>query len=798
MDRELLCSPPDGYHAGCYDCEAQYLPVDIQKSGELMYSGQFTDEEAKKHIKTLLDIIKAARTTLSQTLKTHGDLILNRWSKKSKEKRAALLTSTTLLGAAAAGNDGPDPLDRWIRSNGMTWNGARWMVLKPFAEDRMRLLSLLHLRTTYPPSAWGLVDTRESMASFGHPDPTVSQLYFNANCVKMFGEKEYGELVEWNDTMCHSWAYAGFPRAFFTITIQKDILAFLAEMAMQLVQDTAGTGDQKWAALVSNGFRASGGEALWGSYTTPAFAPPAFRGFDATAMLSKAQARLNVCLDDIWLMQTDPAFMLYIIRDRKASTIHSTDDAASVSARWEQLAWEFIQDIIARVSVWHIVTRAREQVKATLDSLGNEAKVGYPLPPEADRILGELGRELGLDCSRFKAYEAGGSIRHTELMRMDTMKSEDRLAYLIYRLQEGVSNGSIHLSVNFDMLELELLSQGPASLMDKRMLDQLSDITTLHELRQMWLWNQMGQGTFDVELAKKTPAEFHEHVVGGSLQRAARFEPRTIARIARLLRAFAETPWPKSKGRKDLAWLYAATESRNKLAAFWDALREELRQAQVAAGLNMERSALGTFDFDSEPEHLAYLEHERAECEEASRLAEANALAALQRLSVAHDDDAIWSASSESGPVRRKQTKAKASRARGSCEDEGANEATASSANDTTSSSEDEASSTKAPIFVKQDSISTFHKMFRSDSAEGGGVRWSQFVQAFEDAGFTPTTGGGGGSSVSFSSDVGTIVFHRPHPDPVIDPVMLHGMGRRMRRRFGWCRERFLVRPKDV
>ncbi|KAK4897382.1 hypothetical protein LTR27_004902 [Elasticomyces elasticus] len=570
MDHELLCRPPDGYHAGCYDCEAQYLPVDIQKSGESMYSGQFTDEEAKKHIKTLLDIIKAARTTLSQTLKTHGDLILNRWSKKSKEKRAALLSSTTLLGVAAAGNDGPDPLDRWIRSNGMTWNGARWMALKPFAEDRMRLLSLLYLRTTYPPSAWGLVNTRESMASFGHPDPT----------------------------------------------------------------------------------------------------------------------------------------------------------------------------------------------------------------------------------SRFKACEAGGSIRHTELMRMDSMKSEDRLAYLIYRLQEGVSNGSIHLSVNFDMLERELLSQGPASLIDKRMLDQLSDITTLDELRQMWLWNQMGQGTFDVELAKKTPAEFHEHVVGGSLQRAARFEPRTIARIARLLRAFAETPWPKCKGRKDLAWLYAATESRNKLAAFWDALREELRQAQVAAGLNMERSALGTFDFDSEPEHLAYLEHERAECEETSRLAEANALAALQRLSVAPDDDAIWSASSESGPIRRKQTKAKASRARGSCEDESANEVTASSATDTTSSSEDEACSTTAPIFVKQDSISTFHKMFRSDSAEGGGVRWSQFVQAFEDAGFTPTTGGGGGSSVSFSSDVGTIVFHRPHPDPVIDPVMLHGMGRRMRRRFGWCRERFLVRPK--
>lgn len=42
------------------------------------------------------------------------------------------------------------------------------------------------------------------------------------------------------------------------------------------------------------------------------------------------------------------------------------------------------------------------------------------------------------------------------------------------------------------------------------------------------------------------------------------------------------------------------------------------------------------------------------------------------------------------------------------------------------------------------------------------------------------------GSAVSFKNDMGTIVFHQPHPDPTIDPIMLLSMGKRLRKWFGW------------
>lgn len=42
----------------------------------------------------------------------------------------------------------------------------------------------------------------------------------------------------------------------------------------------------------------------------------------------------------------------------------------------------------------------------------------------------------------------------------------------------------------------------------------------------------------------------------------------------------------------------------------------------------------------------------------------------------------------------------------------------------------------------------------------------------------------------------GRIEFHRPHPDPTIDPVMMRAMGWRMNKWFGWVRETFVLVQK--
>jgi hypothetical protein len=101
-------------------------------------------------------------------------------------------------------------------------------------------------------------------------------------------------------------------------------------------------------------------------------------------------------------------------------------------------------------------------------------------------------------------------------------------------------------------------------------------------------------------------------------------------------------------------------------------------------------------------------------------------------------------------------------------------------------------------IYVKQDSLSVFRKMFRTNKeSTTGTIKWTQLVQALTDAGLVATQAPG--SAVTFASrDNGSINFHKPHgAEPVVDPVMLLRMGKRLKKWFGWEGECFVLRAKD-
>ena len=60
------------------------------------------------------------------------------------------------------------------------------------------------------------------------------------------------------------------------------------------------------------------------------------------------------------------------------------------------------------------------------------------------------------------------------------------------------------------------------------------------------------------------------------------------------------------------------------------------------------------------------------------------------------------------------------------------------------------------------------------------------------DAGFSVTQGSG--SAVSFKNERGVIVFHQPHPEPTIEPVVLLSMGKRLRKWFRWDKDVFATK----
>lgn len=85
--------------------------------------------------------------------------------------------------------------------------------------------------------------------------------------------------------------------------------------------------------------------------------------------------------------------------------------------------------------------------------------------------------------------------------------------------------------------------------------------------------------------------------------------------------------------------------------------------------------------------------------------------------------------------------------------------------------------------------------MFTAYPMSGGPVKWVNFVAAMVDAGFSGTHSGG--SAVTFKDERrggGSIVFHRPHPESIIDDVMLRGMGKRLSKWFGFDKDSFAVR----
>lgn len=117
-------------------------------------------------------------------------------------------------------------------------------------------------------------------------------------------------------------------------------------------------------------------------------------------------------------------------------------------------------------------------------------------------------------------------------------------------------------------------------------------------------------------------------------------------------------------------------------------------------------------------------------------------------------------------------------------------------------------------VHVKRRAYDMLTLMFSATAEESSkGIEWDLFVHAMIDMGFSARNGGGsavvfenvnllegaaaegsgGGAAATATVTGGKIIFHKPHPIPKIDSIMLHSMGRRMAQWFGWHRELFVL-----
>jgi predicted RNA binding protein YcfA (HicA-like mRNA interferase family) len=102
---------------------------------------------------------------------------------------------------------------------------------------------------------------------------------------------------------------------------------------------------------------------------------------------------------------------------------------------------------------------------------------------------------------------------------------------------------------------------------------------------------------------------------------------------------------------------------------------------------------------------------------------------------------------------------------------------------------------------VKPENLAVFHHMFPVRGAESQrSFSWQHFLGAMVDTGFTIVQSQGSAVTLKLEDHqdhgVNAIVLHRPHPKPIVNPVMLRRIAKRMQKWFGWQRETFVEKQK--
>lgn len=165
----VIYPPPDGAHVDCELCDLHFYPIEHQRSSQRTYQMSVDDNEAQEMITSLLIAAKNDMDYVKEKLETCGNLILARWSKRNRDKRGKLLNEAAgevfdaLPGAGPTyspgfaenckkqlGKEGWDDFKRALKSRAREgcWFG-RWLKITDLTEDRLKLLMLLHVRTTY-------------------------------------------------------------------------------------------------------------------------------------------------------------------------------------------------------------------------------------------------------------------------------------------------------------------------------------------------------------------------------------------------------------------------------------------------------------------------------------------------------------------------------------------------------------------------------------------------------------------------------------------------------------------------
>lgn len=608
--------------------------------------------------------------------------------------------------------------------------------------------------------------------------------------------------------------------------------------------------------LIMSNETSRGGELASVYLNQASSSPPIFVTQD---LLSIVKTRLNLHADHLWLLQTDTSYIRRYVTIISGSnfgeTLNRYFKTASAAIEMYQDAviywsWaalvEEIQGLLNVRSTYEgsilsgkplpkPYVHALVSLEALLeDQIGRRAKHLNDILPDRPGFHQKWEHK---QHSRLQTM-AVDSKRRDDNESIFKIFSEDRLEWCLLMIAnvniDGPEETSEHTprydyAMFFAALEHHLIQSHKAgnkeelARVDEFLYAEVTDIAALYQLLTSLRLHQPRWVKYNSKDIKKLDTGrgwqyINKHFYAQDLRQPLRVTPsgqwglvkeipkadaldqkiKAQQRLAKLLDDFLNTP--KASGSQvRQSWLDQDALQRVALSHLWAGMRDRHRQTLQRLEFNdhdVERD-LKVLSADIHPDYISSLRNERLEIEARIARRRRDNQSAREQMAALSFGSQIPDTTSKFQPKEAK-TKTKAR-----------SEPIPVEVVSPCTSTFEESPDTQAPIEVSmsKSAFGIFHSMFPSRNSEEASqktVRWDAFVLAMAEPGIEfVARHSAGGSAVQFEPDEksrwfgeGKIVFHKPHPVPVIDSVLLSSMGKRLRKWFGWTNKTFVLEEK--
>ncbi|KAF2845574.1 hypothetical protein T440DRAFT_260676 [Plenodomus tracheiphilus IPT5] len=807
---EIQMSPCD-----CKVCKSQYRSRKEQMYDVFSYTETLDDTQTIALLCGYIHQMERDRDYISKTLEQYGNQLSEWWRRKRPSGRKAFLeqvvpqlptTKETFLDYRSwlflsEERQLVSDVDSVIQERAAERRKLRLAFLLPYlnipmlAIDAYPLLALLEVRGTSRFEDWALFDSEKLTVCWASGALATT---YNPGCVVLYGPR-YGELRPWSRDEAHRRDVLGFPRAQLILEAQSTLLSILRQALIQAVERFGPTQSEGKNELVNylHDYRTTARDHTpWSSYIQQPFdAPPTL---DFGALISEAQVRLDDINDHLWLLQTEPAYLrryLGMLGQMTMVGLYKKKDWGSEMLVLElkvhaESAW-FWQDVLAELN----------HVKGIYERFRDSVGAGTPMPAKLTKALGALGALLSHGINH-------GARQLTALMHERPAFSGmyDRIhdpttKSIVWKLKHGpdrpdkATESTTHrlwwclgnllgdpdlpnrmpFAELLDVLDDHLSSSSAKerARLDEVLYDRLSDHTSLVKIYENLNLHRPSIPKREVEDCKKEDGQVWKRI--GLFER-----DRPIGSIAgaiSALRAFEESPIPA--GGKNRAWLQDFENSHAALKAFWSSIHTLYKSHYDRNGFSEHetKDLMPVLEFWQSTAYQDSIAKKRQKI-----------LSDLDRQATAAEASLFAPFASSEPPTvsTRKSRKSKVKTRSQPAEQIIAPEVLKT-----------ESEVPAVTVKVSKRAHSVFKHMFPDTNEE----RFSQincdaFIHSMQDAGFSISNGGG--SIIIFERGNGKIIFHRPHPIPKIDPIMLQSFGRRLNKHFGWERDTFSLVDRAV